>query len=79
MDTAAVAAIEKNCIAANTKSRYNSSNYQFIIWFYENQDDFPNILRERLIREIREVEENKRLGSKKKKNVVRSFIIGDWL
>ena len=79
MDTAAVAAIESNCIAENTKSRYNSSNYQFIIWLYENQDDFPNILRERLIREIREVEENEILGPKKKKRVVRSIIIGNWL
>ncbi len=79
MNKAAVSEIENNCIAEKTKDRYNSSNYQFIIWLYDNRNEFPNVLRARLIEEIEAVEGRAEMNEKKKKAQIRRIIVGGWL
>ncbi len=50
-----VAQLENNCIAKKTKSRYNSTNYQFVLWLYNNRDTYEGFLCPALIASIDQV------------------------
>jgi hypothetical protein len=72
-----VAQLENNCIAKNTKHRYNSTNYQFVLWLYNNRSTYEGFLRPALIASIDSILAST-IPEKKKKNEVRKVIIG-WL
>jgi hypothetical protein len=51
-NASSIATIENNCIAKKTKDRYNSSNFNFIMWLYENKATFEGFLRPELLVEL---------------------------
>jgi hypothetical protein len=50
-----VVQLQNNCITKNTKSRYNNTNYQFVLWLYNNMDMYKGFLCPVLIASINEV------------------------
>jgi hypothetical protein len=75
--TISVAQLENNCIAKNTKNRYNSTNYQFVLWLYNNRATYEGYIRPALITTIDGVLASN-LTERKKKNEIRKHIVG-WL
>ena len=74
-----VSIIENNCIAANTKSRYNCSNYNFIVWLYDKREELPDHLHPELYKEIDEVMNEVGLDEKKRNKKIRAIIVAGWL
>ena len=74
----AVSAIENNCIAAATKDRYASSNYQFIMWLYNHRATFPDLLRPLLVEQLNQIKEAEMAEGRKTK-LMRNLIKKEWL
>ena len=74
----AVSAIENNFLANNTKRRYASSNYNFVLWLYGKRNVLPDILRPAVIDEMHRIENNTTLSDKKKKKEWRKLIVDEW-
>jgi len=68
-----ISAIENNCIAANTKKRYSSTNFAFILWLHEK---YPDLLRPSLRDEIASVVST---DHKVRMRSLRKIIIENWL
>jgi hypothetical protein len=75
--TITVSELENNCIAKNTKSRYNSTNYQFVLWLYNNRAMYEGFVCPVLITLIDSVLMSG-ISERKKKVEIHKLIIG-WL
>jgi hypothetical protein len=71
------AQLENNCITKNTKYRYNSTSYQFVLWLYNNRATYKGFICPTLIITINGVLASN-MTEKKKKAEIRKNIVG-WL
>jgi len=68
-----ISAIENNCISVNTKKRYSSTNFAFILWLHEKH---PHLLRDSLRDQIASVVST---DPKVRMKRLRKIIIENWL
>ena len=78
-NASSIATIENNCIARKTKDRYNSSNFNFIMWLYENKATFEGFLRPELLVELDIIMNDAAIPGKKKKTKARKVVVEGWL
>jgi hypothetical protein len=78
-NASSIASIENNCIAKKTKDRYNSSNFNFIMWLYENRATYEGFLRPELLVELDVVMNDMGLSETKKKTKARKVVVQGWL
>ena len=53
----AVLALESNAKAANTKRRYNCTNYKFLLYLFENRSEYVGFIRDGALGELKEADE----------------------
>jgi hypothetical protein len=75
----AISAIENNCIAANTKQRYNCTNHDFVMWLYLHRATFTGLLQPELVQQLDSVMNDNNIEEKKKKKITRRIVVNDWL
>ena len=78
-NASSIATIENNCIAKKTKDRYNSSNFNFIMWLYENKATYEGFLRPEVMVELDRVMNDTGIPGKKKKTKARKVVVEGWL
>jgi hypothetical protein len=79
MNAESITAIENNCIAKKTKDRYNSSNFNLIMWLYKNRATYIDFLRAELLVELDRVMSEPGISEKKKKSKARKVVVHGWL
>ena len=75
-----ISIIENNCIAVSTKARYNSTNFNFIVWLYQHREAYPDHLHQRLYDQIDAVMMDEAVPDEKKKmKKIREIVVAGWL